>query len=104
MCISAPLSYSLITAKSFEFAKVSLIAAQILGLLVNTLVAYEKYPVLNGDNITIPIQIQLSQKQNTFSKFLPTSMKCRLNFKYFEKKDDPPRFYIFDITDSKNIV
>ena len=33
---------------------------QILGLLVNTLAADEKYPVLTRGNITIPIQIELS--------------------------------------------
>ena len=34
---------------------------QILELLVNTLAADEKYPVLNTENLTVPIQIQLSQ-------------------------------------------
>ena len=47
-----------------------LLTCQILGLLVNTLVADEKYPVLNTDNLAIPIQIQLSQKQKIFLKFL----------------------------------
>ena len=46
------------------------LTCQILGLLVNTLAADEKYPVLNRDNLTIPIQMQLSQKQKTFSQFL----------------------------------
>ena len=44
-----------------------LLTCQILVMLVNTLVANEKYPVLNRDNLTIPIQMQLSQKQKTFS-------------------------------------
>ena len=43
------------------------LTCQILGLLVNTLAADEKYPVLNRDNLTIPIQMQLSQKQKTFA-------------------------------------
>ena len=34
-----------------------LLTCQILGLLVNTLPADEKYPVLNRDNLTISIQI-----------------------------------------------
>ena len=46
-----------------------LLTCQILGLLVNTLAADEKYPVLNTDNLTIPIQMQLSQKEKTFSEF-----------------------------------
>ena len=77
---------------------------QVLGLLVNTLAADEKYPVLNRDNLTIPIQMQLSQKQKTFSEFFAAFLKSRLNFKYFLKKDDPPRFCIFEITDSENVV
>ena len=61
----------------------------ILGLLVNTLAAYEKYPVLNRDNLTIPIQMRLSEKQKDFSKFFAAILKSRLNFEHFEKKDDP---------------
>ena len=58
-----------------------------MGLLVSTLAADEKYPVLNRDNLTIPIQMQLSQKQKTFSDSLAAFLKCSLNFKDFEKKD-----------------
>ena len=59
---------------------------QILETLVNTLAADEKYPVLNRDNLTIPIQMQLSQKQKTFSQFFAAFLKSSLNFKHFEKK------------------
>ena len=63
-----------------------LLICQILGRLVNTFAADEKYPILNRDNLTIPIQMQLSQKQKTFSQFSAALSKFRLNFKYFEKK------------------
>ena len=63
-----------------------LLTCQILGLLPNTLAADEKYPVLNRDNLTIPIQMQLSQKQKTFSEFLCPFFKSIRNFKYFQKK------------------
>ena len=43
---------------------------QIFRLLVNTLAASERYPVLTRDYLTIPIQMQLSQKQNTFFQFI----------------------------------
>ena len=43
-----------------------LLTYQIFWLLVNTLVVDEKYPVLNRDNLMIPIQMQLSQKQKKF--------------------------------------
>ena len=81
-----------------------LLSRNILLLLVNTLAANEKYPVLNRDNLKIPIQIQSSQKQNTFSDFFAAFLKFSLNFKYFETKGDPHRFCIFEITDSESRV
>ena len=61
-----------------------LLTCQVLRLLVNTLAADEKYPLLNRDNLTIPIQMQLSKKQETFSDFYAAFLKSRLNFKDFE--------------------
>ena len=87
-----------------SWKKSLLLTCQILGLLVNTLAADEKYPVLNRDNLTIPIQMLLSQKRKIFSEFLAAFFKCRLDFEYFEKKDDPHRFCISEITDSENVV
>ena len=46
-----------------------LLTCQILGLLVNTLSANEKYSVLNRDNLTILSQMQLSQKKNLLLNF-----------------------------------
>ena len=77
---------------------------QILGLLVNTLTADEKYRLFNRDNLTIQIQIQVSEKQNNFSGFSARFLISNLNFKYFEKKYDPHRFCISEITDSENVV
>ena len=77
---------------------------QILGLLVNTLPADEKYLVLNRDNLTIPIEKQLSQKQDTFSRLFAVFLKSRVNFQYFEKNDDSHRFCNFEIKESKNVV
>ena len=86
-----------------SWKKSLLLTWKILGLLVNTLAADEKYPVLNRDNLTIPIQMQLSQKQKTFSQFFAAFLKSTLNFKHFESKDDPHRFCIFEVTDSENV-
>ena len=47
-----------------------LLTRKILGLLVKTLAADEKYPVLNRDNLTIPIQMELSQQKKPFLNFL----------------------------------
>ena len=48
--------------------------------------ADEKYPVLNRDNSTIPIQMQLSQKQESFPQLFSAFLKSTLTFEYFEKK------------------
>ena len=48
--------------------------------------------------------MQLSQKQETFSEFLAAFSKSRLNFKYFEVKDDARRFCISEIKDIENVV
>ena len=74
---------------------------KILELLVNTLAADEKYPVLSRDNLRISIHMQLSQKQIIFSDLFAQFLKSGLNFEYFEKKDDHRSFCISDITDSE---
>ena len=71
-------------------------------MLVNTLTAKEKYPGLNRDNLTIPIQMQLSQKH--FSQVFDTFLKFRLSFNKFETKYDSHSFCISDITASENVV
>ena len=49
----------------------------------------EKHYVLTGDNLTQTIQMQLSQKQKTFSQFFFVLLKSILNFKHMPKKDHP---------------
>ena len=66
-----------------------LVIEKFLRLFVNTLPADEKHYLLNGDNLTEPIQIQLSQKQKTFSEFFFAFLKSILNFKHVPKKDAP---------------
>ena len=61
-------------------------ACQFLRQLLNTLAANEKYPVLNRNNLTLPIRMQLSQKQKPFSQFFAAFLKFRLIFEHFEKK------------------
>ena len=60
--------WSLLSQLSWK--KSLLLTSKILVLLVNTLAADEKYPVLNRDNLTIPIQMQLSNQQKLFLNFL----------------------------------
>ena len=61
--MTGPLSNSLVTGKEIDLEKVSLI---VMSNLVNTLAADEIHPVLNRDNLRIPIQIQLSEKEQKF--------------------------------------
>ena len=93
-----PLSTQLSWKKSLLFTW------KILGRLVNTLATDEKYPVLNRENWTILIQMELSQKQMTFSQFFAAFFKSKLNFEYFDKKYDPHSFCISEITDCENVV
>ena len=62
---------------------------KILSLFVNTLTVNEKHHLLNRDNLTQEIQMQLSEKQKTFSEFFFAFLKSILNFKHLPKKDDP---------------
>ena len=88
----------------FSQKKSLLLTCQILGLLINKLDSDDRYPVLNRDNLTIVGQMQLPQKQKTFSQFSAAFFKSRFNFKYFEKKDGARRFCISEITDFENVV
>ena len=90
--------------RKLSWKKSLLLTCQILGLVVNALAADDKYLVLDRDNFTLPIYMQFSQKQNTFSDFFLAILKSILNFENFEKKDDPHRFDIFEVTDCENVV
>ena len=43
--------------------------------------------------------MQLSPKQNNFLQFFSAFLKSRLNFEYFQKKDDSRSWGISEITD-----
>ena len=86
------------------FEKVSLIYMKMLGLLVKTLATDEKYLVLDRDNLTIPIQMQLSQKEKSFSPIFASFLGVQLKFKRYEQKDDTLMFCVSEITDQENVV
>ena len=44
-----------------------LVLDEMLGVFVNTLTADGKYPVQVCENLQVPIQMQLSEKRETFS-------------------------------------
>ena len=57
---------------------------QILGMFVNT--ADGKYPVQGFENLQIPFQMQLPEKQKIFSELVVAFLESKSNFKHFEKK------------------
>ena len=68
--------------------KCVLVTCKISSFFPNTLSGDRKYSLLKGDNLTQPIQMQLSRKQKTFCEFFCAFLKSSLNFKHFQKKDD----------------
>ena len=58
-------------------------------LFVNISSADDKHYLINRDILAQPIQMELSQKQKTFSRFFFAFLKSILNFKHFPKNDDP---------------
>ena len=59
-------------------------------MFVNTLTADDKYSPLDRDNLTKPIGMKLSQKQQAFPQFFLAFSKSTLNFENFKKRYDPP--------------
>ena len=72
-----------------------LVICKILGLFVNTLIA--NYSLLNRDNLSQLLQMQLSQKQKKFSKLFCAFSISVFNFEHFQRKDDAYN----EITDSE---
>ena len=69
--------------------KSPLVISKVLRMFLNILTGDDKYSLLNRDNLRLPIQMQLSHKQKTFSQYVSEFLKTRLSFKYFQKKDNP---------------
>ena len=78
-----------------------LVLCKFLKLLVNRLTDDEKYSLLYRENFTQPIEMVVSQKRKNFSRFFSAFLKSTLNFKHFEKTDDPHSRCIFQISVSK---
>ena len=66
--------------------------------------ADDKHYLLNRENLTQPIQMQLSEKQKVFSQFFFGFLKSMLIFKHFLKSDDLQSRYISGNTDSEKHV
>ena len=77
---------------------------KVLRLFVNTLTVNDKHYLLNRDNLTQQIQMQLSEKQKTFSEFFFAVLKSLLNFKHFPKKMILVADLFLEIQAPKNMV
>ena len=66
--------------RQLTFKKFLLVICKISRLFPKTLSAHAKYSLLNREDLTQPIQMQLSGKQKTFSQFFAAFLKSRLNF------------------------
>ena len=60
--------------------------------------AVDKCSLPNRDNLMQPIHMQLSQNLKTFSGFFSAFSTVRLNFEYFQKKDDAHSLFISEAT------
>ena len=68
-----------------HWKKSLLVIHKILTLFASTLIVDDKHYLLNRDNLTQPIQMQLYQQQKIFSKLFLAFLKSILNFKHLEK-------------------
>ena len=87
--------------RQLTFKKSLLVICKISRLFPNTLSGDGKYSLLNRDNLTQPIQIQLSRKQKTFSEFFAAFLNSGLNLEHFQAKDDSHSWGISKITESE---
>ena len=58
----------------------------ILRLFLNLLTVNDKHYMLNSDNVTQPIQIELSQKEKICYEFFFAFLKSILNLKHLPRK------------------
>ena len=74
--------------RQLSYKKSVLVICKISRLFPNILSVDGKYSLFKRENLRQPIQMQVSQKQKTFSPFFSAFLKSSLNFELFEKKDE----------------
>ena len=81
--------------------KSAIVGSEILTMFVNTLTNDDKYSRRNMLNFTQQLEAPFSLKQKTFSRFFIAFLKCALNLKHFEKKDEYSTLVISKVIDSE---
>ena len=74
--------------RQLSLKKSLLVIRNTFRLFINKFLVYGKYPVLNREFLTQTIHMQLSLKQNTFSKFLSSFLKSRFAPKHCSYLND----------------
>ena len=72
---------------------------EVIALFVNTWTAEYKYHVLDCEILLFPIQIKLSWKEKTFSRFFLSFTESSPNFEHFGKKENPHSSCISQISE-----
>ena len=88
--------------RQLTFKKFLLVICKISRLFPNTLSADGKYSLLNRNNLTQPIMMQLSRKEKTFAELFYGFLKSSLNFEHFQRKDESHSWGNSEMTESKN--
>ena len=78
--------------------------SEILRLLVNTLTADYEYSHSNTDKLPLPIQMQLLEKLETFSRIIIVFLESSLNFEHFFKKGESHGPSVPEVIHSKRRV
>ena len=68
-----------------------LVLGEILGVLVNTLTADDKYLFEDCENLPLPIQMRSSEKGKIFTELFLPFLESTSNFKDFGRKDESHR-------------
>ena len=90
------LSYFFFIWSIIELKKTFSFTSEILGQLVNPLIRDDKYFHNRTENISLPIQMELSEKQKVFRVVFIKTLKFTLNFEHL-KKNEPHSLSIFQI-------
>ena len=70
-------------------------------MFLNALTADHKYSGSNMQNFPQQFQTPLSQKQQIFSWFFISFLKCAWNIEHFQKKNEYPSLIISEIIDAE---
>ena len=82
----------------------ALVKSEIFRLFVNMLTPDDKYSRRNMQIFWQQLQTSLSQKANTFCRFLILFLKCAWNLQRFEKQEGNSSLIIADIIASERDV